>query len=48
MHNNPMWLPTTSPPEERVWRLKIYAMENNPDALIARVVNDFPNAKSRR
>ena len=48
MHNNPLWLPATSPPENRVWRLKIYVMENDPDALIARVVKDFPNAKPRR
>jgi hypothetical protein len=47
MHNNPQWLPAQAPPEKRVWRLKIYVMENAPDALLARVVKDFPNAKPR-
>lgn len=48
MHNNPMWLPAKAPPEKRIWRLKIYAMENDPDALMARVVKDFPSAKPGR
>ncbi len=45
MHNNPRWLPADAPTEERRWRLKIYAMENKPDELLARVGEDFPNAK---
>jgi hypothetical protein len=45
MHNNPAWLPANAPPEKQVWRLKIYAMENDPDALLKRVVADFPAAK---
>lgn len=45
MHNNPLWLPANAPPEKRVWRLKIYAMENDPDALLKRVVKDFSAAK---
>jgi hypothetical protein len=48
MHNNPLWLPATSPPEKRMWRLKIYVIKNDPNALMARVVKDFPNAKPRR
>ena len=48
MHNNPLWLPAKSPPDKQVWRLKLYVMENNPDALMARVVKDFPNANPRR
>jgi hypothetical protein len=48
MHNNPQWLPAQSPPNKRVWRLKIYAMENDPDALMARVLKDFPNARPGR
>jgi len=44
MHNNPQWLPASAPPEKRMWRLRIYAMENDPDALVARVANDFPAA----
>lgn len=47
MHNNPQWHPAKAPPEKRAWRLKIYVMENDPDALLARVVKDFPNAKPR-
>ena len=45
MHNNPLWLPANTPPTEQVWRLRIYAMENDPDALLARVAKDFPNAR---
>jgi len=45
MHNNPQWLPADAPTEERRWRLKIYAMKNNPGELLARVGADFPNAK---
>ena len=45
MHNNPLWLPANTPPTEQVWRLRIYARENDPDALLARVAQDFPNAK---
>jgi len=44
LHNNPQWQPADAPPEKRVWRLKIYALENNPEALLARVNKDFPNA----
>ena len=42
VHNNPRWLPTDAPPEKRVWRLKIYVMENDPEALRRRVAKDFP------
>ncbi|MDW8365374.1 MAG: hypothetical protein RMK49_05985 [Abditibacteriales bacterium] len=45
MHDNPLWLPADAPPEKRVWRLKIYAMENDPDALLQHVLKDFPAAK---
>ncbi|MGQ9737750.1 MAG: hypothetical protein ACUVRT_07525 [Armatimonadota bacterium] len=44
LHNNPQWLPADAPPAKRVWRLKMYAMENNPQALLERVRQDFPNA----
>jgi len=44
LHNNPQWQPAHAPPEKRVWRLKIYALENNPEALLARVKRDFPRA----
>jgi len=45
MHNNPNWLPQDAPVAEQRWRLKIYAMENDADALLRRVGEDFPNAK---
>jgi dienelactone hydrolase len=45
MHNNPQWSPADSPPAERSWRLKIYAMTNDPQALLDRFAKDFPNAK---
>jgi hypothetical protein len=44
LHNNPPWLPADAPPAQRVWRLKVYAMENDPAALLQRVVQDFPAA----
>jgi hypothetical protein len=44
MHNNPQWLPRDAPVGERRWRLKIYAMANDPDALLKRVETDFPGA----
>jgi len=45
LHNNPQWLPADAPAKDRVWRLKIYVMENEPGKLLERVVKDFPNAK---
>jgi hypothetical protein len=48
MHNNPQWLPATAPVQDRVWRLKVYAMENDPAALLARVLTDFPHARRPR
>jgi len=44
VHNNPQWQPADARPDQRVWRLKVYAMENDPEALRARVHRDFPNA----
>jgi len=48
LHNNPPWMPADAPPAKRTWRLKVYAMENNPDALLQRVVKDFPAAVRQR
>ncbi|MEK7396604.1 MAG: hypothetical protein AAB116_06670 [Candidatus Poribacteria bacterium] len=45
MHNNPQWLPENNSTEERRWRLKIYAMENDSKTLLSRVAKDFPNVK---
>lgn len=44
LHNNPQWLPADAPPAQRRWRLKIYVMGNDPEALLERVRRDFPNA----
>jgi len=44
MHNNPRWLPADASPEGRTWRLRVYAMENDPDTLLRRVGQDFPQA----
>jgi hypothetical protein len=41
MHNNPAWLPADAPTQSRTWRVKVYVMENDPDALLARVARDF-------
>ncbi len=48
LHNNPPWLPADAPSGQRAWRLKVYAMENNPEALLARAAQDFPNARHRK
>jgi len=42
LHNNPEWLPRDAPLTRRKWRMKVYAMENDPDALLRRVAKDFP------
>lgn len=44
-YNNPRWLPGHAPVKDQRWRLMIYAMENDPDALLKRVGEDFPNSK---
>ena len=45
MHNNPQWLPAEAPVKDRVWRVKVYAMENDPQKLLARVTKGFPQAR---
>ena len=45
MHNNPQWLPKDAPVDQRTWRVKIYVMEDDPEALLKRVSHDFPQAK---
>ena len=44
LHNNPQWQPADAPPEQRIWRSRVYAMEDDPEGLLARVLRDFPNA----
>jgi hypothetical protein len=48
LHNNPPWLPADAPPERQVWRLKVYVMENRPEALLARSAKDFPSDREPR
>jgi hypothetical protein len=43
LHNNPQWQPADAPPSKQVWRLKVYAMTNDPEALLSRVKKDFPD-----
>jgi hypothetical protein len=45
LHNNPKWMPADAPPTDRRWRLKVYVTPNDPDALLARVKHDFPEAE---
>jgi hypothetical protein len=44
LHNNPNWHPAGAAPADRVWRVKIYLLENNAEALLERVKTDFPSA----
>lgn len=43
MHNNAEWTPE-KPGGEPVWRITIYALENDPEKLLQRVGQDFPRA----
>ena len=43
LHNYSRWLPEDAPLLERVWTRKIYAMENDPDALLEKVYQDIHN-----
>ncbi len=47
LHNNPEWLPSAAPPAQRAWRLKMYVMENDSEALLMRVARDFPTLSPR-
>ena len=44
IHNYPPWLPKDAPPDKRRWRLTLYIMPNDPQALLERVARDFPDA----
>ena len=44
LHICPTWLPKDAPPVERRWYMNIYIMPNDPQALLERVAEDFPNA----
>lgn len=41
VHNGSVWEPADAPIEERMWRLTVYAMENNPRALFQRAVSEL-------
>jgi hypothetical protein len=44
IHNYPPWLPKNAPPAERRWRITLYIMPNDPQALLEKVAEDFPGA----
>jgi hypothetical protein len=44
LHNNAGWEPAGVTPDRRRWRLKVYVMENDPDALLEKARRDFPDA----
>jgi len=48
LHNNPIWLPKNAPPAGQRWRVKLYIMPNDSEALLTRVAEDFPNAPTHR
>jgi hypothetical protein len=48
LHHVSTWGPTSAPPLERQWRMKLYAMQNEPVVLMARVASDFPASMKLR
>jgi hypothetical protein len=44
IHGNPVWQPLTAKPAERTWRMKIYLLKNDPELLLRKAQQDFPNA----
>jgi hypothetical protein len=42
IHNNAEWEPADAPLLERTWHVKMYAGPKDPEALVARVKEDFP------
>ena len=46
MHNNPKWQPSSGHAGKQ-WRIRVYAMENDPEALLDRFKEDFPEFKAR-
>lgn len=44
LHNNPQWTPANASPLKRRWRLKVYAMPDDPNALLKQVRRHFPDA----
>jgi len=48
LHNNAEWLPADVPADRRTWRVKLYALPNDPAALLRRCSRDFPGIKRQR
>jgi hypothetical protein len=44
MHNNGRWLPADDT-ANKTWHVRIYVMENAPDALLTRFTHDFPTVR---
>ncbi|MDA0834242.1 MAG: hypothetical protein O2955_14505 [Planctomycetota bacterium] len=44
IHNYPPWLPLDGKPADRRWRMTLYAMPNDPDALLDAVREDYPES----
>lgn len=42
LHNNARWLPAAET-ADKTWRVRIYVMENDSEALIARFLREFPS-----
>jgi hypothetical protein len=46
MHNNPDWL-LDRQRGKKSWRIKVYAITNDPDVLVSRFLGDFPELETR-
>ncbi len=44
LHHVVNWSPASAPLMDRQWRMKLYAMANEPIVLMTRLANDFPTA----
>lgn len=44
LHHVAKWTPENVPLLDRDWRMKLYIMENDPDALLQKIKEDFPKA----
>jgi hypothetical protein len=48
LHHVPTWGPHSSAPLDRTWKMKLYAMQNEPIVLMAHVASDFPSSMRLR
>jgi hypothetical protein len=44
LHHYTEWTPHDAPPAQRVQRINVYVMPNDPDMLLQRVAEDLPDA----